>query len=349
MQLIVDGKPFLMRGGEFSNSVYESLDDLFHLGAMLDAYRGAGMSTLLVPISWRSLEPHEGTFSVRMIDALIDECRQRELRVVVLWFGAIENGSVGHAPSWFVNDRDRFFRARYPGGKEVFAISPFCEVARQADIRAFSRLMERIKQKDAGHHTVIMIQPENGTGCQETDEVRDHCPAAEKAWTSPVPNDLMKHLTANDGRLVTWLQQVWQRAGKRASGTCPKVFGAGIDGQKVFMAYFIGRFTGRVAAAGKAIDPLPMFVNDWLGSVDEPGGPIGGHDFQVMDVIRVTNPSVFALAPDIYQDNFKQWLGAFDQKGNPILVQEAQPDARAVQQCWYTYYQHEGCSTRLIS
>ncbi len=54
MQLVVDGKPFLMRGGEFSNSVYESLDDLSHLGAMLDAYRGARMNTLLVPISWRS-------------------------------------------------------------------------------------------------------------------------------------------------------------------------------------------------------------------------------------------------------------------------------------------------------
>lgn len=69
-QLIVEGKPYLMRGGEFSNKVYETPDDLPHLGAMLEAYRGAGINTLLVPISWRSLEPREGAFDYRMIDTL---------------------------------------------------------------------------------------------------------------------------------------------------------------------------------------------------------------------------------------------------------------------------------------
>ena len=341
-QLMVDNKPFLMRGGEFSNNVYEAPKDIQFLEMMLDAYQGYDLNTLLVPISWRSLEPEEGRFDYRMIDNLIEQCRKRDLRVVVLWFGAIKNGGLHYAPRWVLNDRGRFFRAKKPDGKDVYAVSPFCEAAWQFDIRAFTNLMTRIKEKDAGKYTVIMIQPENETGCQEIDETRDHCPLAEKAWTSPVPEDLMKYVTTHDGELIQWLQKVWERNGKRNSGAWPEVFGADTDGQKIFMSYYIGQFIERVATAGKTIHPLPMFINDWLGDVNSPGGPIGGPDFQMMDVFRVTTPSAFALCPDIYQENFKAWLAGYGQKDNPILVPEARSDARAAQQCWYTYFQHDG-------
>lgn len=341
-QLMVDGKPFLMRGGEFANNVFEGPKDIPGLAAMLDAYKSYALNTLLVPVSWRSLEPVEGTFDFRMIDPLIEQCRQRGLRVIVLWFGAIKNGGLHYAPGWVIQDRERFFRAKRPDGKDVYAVSPFCDAAWQADRRAFVKLMERIKEKDAGHYTVIMVQPENETGCQEIDETRDHGPAADQAWNGPVPDDLMKHLVIHDGHLVKWLQKVWTRAGKKPSGTWPGVFGAGPDGQKVFMSYYIGRFIEHVAAAGKGIHPLPMFINDWLGSVESPGGPIGGPEFHVLDIFRVTTPSVAAFAPDIYQDNFKEWVTAFDQQDNPILIPEAHSDARAAQQCWFTFLQHNG-------
>ena len=341
-QLVVNGRPFLMRGGEFANKVYESPQDLPYLEGMLDACKNADFNTVLVPISWRSLEPEEGTFDYRMIDHLVEQCRKRDLRVVVLWFGAIKNGSVGYAPRWFTADRKRFFRAMQPDGRETGAISPFCEAAWKSDRRAFVKLMERIKEKDAGHYTVVMIQPENETGCQQIDKYRDHCPASDRAWQSTVPADLMAYLASHDGSLVPWLQSVWERAGKQASGRWSEVFGAAADGQKVFMSYYIGQFVERVASAGKAVYPLPMFINDWLGSLESPGGPIGGPEYHVMDVFRVTTPTVFACVADIYQPNFKAWVAAFDRKNNPILIPEARFDARAAQQCWYTFLQHDG-------
>lgn len=341
-QLMVDGKPFLMRGGEFANNVYESPKDLPGLEAMLDAYQSYALNTLLVPISWRSLEPQEGNFDYRMIDTLIAQCRQRDLRVVVLWFGAIKNGGLHYAPSWVIKDRQRFFRAQQPDGKDVYAVSPFCEAAWQADRRAFIKLMERIKEKDARDYTVIMIQPENETGCQEIDETRDHSPAADRAWDAAVPDDLMKYLAVHEGRLVEWLQKAWERAGKKPAGTWPQIFGPDKDGQKIFMSYYIGRFIEQVAAAGKSVHPLPMFINDWLGDIDSPGGPIGGPEFHVMDLFRIATPSAFACVPDIYQENFKAWAGAFHQNDNPLLVPEARSDARAAQQCWYVFFQHDG-------
>lgn len=289
-QLIVDGKPFLMLGGELSNNVYESPKDLPFLEMMLDAYKSYDLNTLLVPISWRSLEPKEGTFDYRMIDHLLEQCRKRDLHVVILWFGAIKNGGLHYAPRWVVNDHDRFFRARRPNGREVYAVSPFCEKAWQADIKAFQKLMQRVKEKDSNFRTVIMIQPENETGCQEIDEVRDHSEPANRAWMGNVPNEVTEYMKKHDGKLVAWLQKVWQRNGKKTSGTWPEVFGADVDGQKVFMAYYMAQFVERVASAGKAIYPLPLFVNDWLGSIESPGGPIGGPDYQVMDLCAWRTP-----------------------------------------------------------
>lgn len=249
-----------------------------------------------------------------------------------------------HGAWQFMVDGNPFLMrgGEFANNKDVDAVSPFCEAAWQAGRRAFVKLMERIKDQDAGRYTVIVVQPENETGCQEFDEIRDHCPAADKAWASPVPEDFMKYLAAHDGRLVEWFQKVWARAGKKTSGTRLEVFDAGTDGQKIFMSYYIGRFIEQVASTGKAIHPLLMFVNDWLGDLDAPGGPLGGPVFHVMDSFCVTTTSAVACLPDIYQEHFKAWVTAFDQQENPSLIPEARSDARAAQQCWYTFLEHDG-------
>ena len=107
----------------------------------LAMYNAAGVNTVFIPITWKSLEPAEDEYDYTMIDALIDGCRRHDLKLVVLWFGSIKNGQVGFAPRWFVDDRDRFFRAQMPDGSESFFISPFC----QAAIEAFAHMPPKLK------------------------------------------------------------------------------------------------------------------------------------------------------------------------------------------------------------
>jgi hypothetical protein len=117
--LIVDGEPFLMLGVETTNKRLDDPADLPHLDENFEMYRGAGVNKVLIPVTWKTFEPVEDQYDYTMIDALIDGCRRHDFKLVVLWFGAIKNGQVGFPPRWFVDDRERFFRARNPQGKVI--------------------------------------------------------------------------------------------------------------------------------------------------------------------------------------------------------------------------------------
>jgi hypothetical protein len=342
VQLVVEGKPFLMRGVETTNKLLEDPSDLPYLDENLAMYREAGVNTVLIPIAWYSFEPQEDEYDYTMIDALIQGCRRHDLKLIPLWFGSIKNGAIGYAPKWVRDDRDRLFRAVKPDGSDAFAISPFCRAAIAADREAFALLMRRIRQQDPDGTIVIMVQPENETGCQAMDKTRDHSAPATRAWNAPVPGGLLEYLVERDGRLVDWLQNVWERRGKQTEGTWPEVFGDDLDGQKIFMAYYIARLVEKVASAGRAEYDLPIFANDWLGSLRSPGGPIGGPDFQVMDLWRFAAPTIDIFAPDIYKSDFKDWCAAYHQRGNPLLIPEAKGrQGRSAAQAWYAFCQHD--------
>src|SRR5450432_511699 len=58
-QLIVDGKPFLVLGGELHNSSSSSLDYMQPVWAKLAALN---LNTALSAVSWELIEPEEGKF-----------------------------------------------------------------------------------------------------------------------------------------------------------------------------------------------------------------------------------------------------------------------------------------------
>ena len=180
---------------------------------------------------------------------------------MLLWFASWKNGLSSYPPDWVKKDFERFPRAQRIArrGKSIELLSPFSEANRDADARAFAALMRHVKAVDGRQHTVIMIQVENEVGMHG--DSRDRSPAADKAYAGPVPKELMDYLQQHKDTLIPEFRKVWEAAGFKTSGTWEEVFGKGAATDEIFMAWHFARYVGRVAEAGKAEYPIPMFVN----------------------------------------------------------------------------------------
>ena len=175
---------------------------------------------------------------------------------MLLWFASWKNGQSTYAPDWVKRDFERFPRAQIAAGRSIELLSPFSEANRDADARAFAALMRHVKAVDGRQHTVVMIQVENEIGVPDS---RDRSPVANKAYEGPVPKELMDYLQQHKDALIPEFRQVWEAAGFKTSGTWEEVFGKGAATDEIFMAWNFARYVGRVAEAGKAEYPLPMY------------------------------------------------------------------------------------------
>jgi hypothetical protein len=332
-QFIVDGEPFLMLAGELHNSTASNLAYLEPLWSKLTALH---LNTVIGTVSWELLEPEEGKFDFALVDAQIEAARRHGLRLVLIWFGSWKNASSSYAPLWVKRDAARFpvdqtrtgELARFMGIPVERALSPLGEATAEADAKAFRALMRHIRETDP-RHTVIMMQVENETGM--LGESRDHSPAAEAAWSRPVPAALIDYLVRNKAALLPEVARTWGAHGYRTSGTWAEVFGGDAASDEIFMAWHIGRHVGKVAAAGKAELALPMYVNAWLGPQPgmglpgqyPSGGPVGG----VIDIWRAAAPAIDVFAPDIYVADFAGVCAYYNRAGNPLFIPEARVSA----------------------
>ena len=323
-QMIVDGKPFLLLAGELNNDGATSLEYMKRTWPKLV---GAKLNTVLAGVSWAQIEPQEGKFDFSVLDGVIQGARSHNLRLVPLWFGTWKNGSSSYPPDWVKKDFERFPRAQIAGGESIGVLSPFSDASRDADVRAFAALMRHIKEVDGQQHTVIMIQVENEVGMVK--DSRDRSPAANQAYAGPVPKELMDYLEKHKDTLMPEFRQVWEAAGFKTSGTWEEVFGKGRATDEIFMGWYLARYVGRVAEAGKAEYPLPMYVNAALprtsSIADEAakkqesaktGGyfAMGGPMADVMDIWRAGAPRIDILSPDAYND-FVEFCAKYDRSG----------------------------------
>ena len=69
-QLVVDGNPFLIIGGELGNSSASSIEDIERIFPKLQRM---GLNTILVPAYWDLTEPTEGTFDFSLTDKVIQQ------------------------------------------------------------------------------------------------------------------------------------------------------------------------------------------------------------------------------------------------------------------------------------
>ena len=323
-QLVVDGKPFLVLGGELGNSTSSSREYMKPVWPKLAALN---LNTVLVPIYWELIEPAENRFDFTLIDGLIQEARRHELRIVPLWFGSWKNSMSCYAPAWVKTDQRRFPRAQDATGRGLEILSPFSKENQDVDARAFAAVMRHLREIDGHEHTVIMVQVENEIGM--IPDSRDRSPAAEKLFKQAVPAELMKYLGEHKDTLIPELRGQWAAAGLKTSGSWEEVFGSGPKTDEDFMAWYFARYANEVARRGAAEYKLPMYVNAALIRPGyQPGQyPSAGPLPHLMDVWRAGAPQIDFLAPDIYFQNFAEWARRYRQPGNPLFVPEAAPGA----------------------
>lgn len=330
-QLIVDGKPFLVLSGELGNS---SSSDAEYMRPFWPKLARMNLNTVLMPVYWELLEPEEGKFDFTLIDTLIADARKHNLRIVPLWFATWKNSMSTYVPAWVKRDQKRFPRSLGADGKGIEILSTFSREVMDADAKAFAAFMKHLKETDTAR-TVIMVQVENEIGM--IPDSRDRSPEAERLFAGQVPAELTSYLSRNKDSLIPEFYTVWAKNGFKTSGNWEEIFGKGPFTDEIFMAWYFARFTNRVAEAGKAEYPLPMFVN---AALIRPGympgqyvsaGPLP----HIMDVWRAGGPKIDFLSPDIYFPNVTEWVRKYDRSGNAMFIPEIQMNSlNAVHAMW---------------
>jgi beta-galactosidase GanA len=198
-----------------------------------------------VPIYWEQIEPQENQFTFSLVDTLLLQARQHNKKLVLLWFATYKNGSNHYMPGWMKQDARNYPNIVNAKGDPIDSPSPNTTATMEADTKAFKAVMKHLKATDP-QHTVIMVQLENESGSWGS--VRDYSPHIQKLIDAPVPAELLKPEI-----------QKALHANQATQGSWKQVFGDRAD--EYFQAWSIASFIGRVAAAGKAAYPLPVYVN----------------------------------------------------------------------------------------
>jgi hypothetical protein len=309
--LFVDDAPYLILGAEdLSMGQWTTSPDVWPNIERLNA------NTVEVSIYWEQLEPQQGQYDYTMVDRLVSEARQHHVRLVLLWFGMYYNGHPNYTPDWVKLDPVRYPHALNRTGEPVDSLSPVAPATLDVDSKAFTALMRHLKETDP-QRTVIMVQVENETGIWNT--VRDFSPAAQKLFDAPVPPEILKAMPAQ---------------GASASPTWPQAYGSSAD--EYFNAWAVATYVGKVAAAGKAVYPLPMDANCALRDPLRPGPAgveppnsgryqSGGPTDNVIPIWKAAAPAIDILAPDIYRGDpasYVKDLELYHRPDNPLYVAE---------------------------
>ena len=308
-RLMVDGKPFVMLGGQVGN--FSAFPEIMERS--WSRFKAMNLNTVEYPVYWNVIEPEEGKFDFRGFDQILRGVRSQGLRADLLWFGTWKNGAMDWTPDWVKSDPKRFPRVLDSGGKPIRSLSPMSQSNLEADRKAYSATIRHLREIDEADRTVIMVQVENEPG--SLGSVRDFSPESNRLFAGLAPAQLVSAL-------------------KKKPGTWKEVFGRIAD--EAFNAYYLSHYIDQVASAGKQIYPLPTYVNVWNGGYgtndnfekfDRPGEtyPSGGAVSHMLDLWKANAPNIDMIASDIYHQNpitYLKILNDYTRPDNPLLVVE---------------------------
>src|ERR1035437_2145193 len=303
--LMVDSAPYLMLGAQTHNSsAWPAM-----LPKVWPAMELLHVNTVETPVYWEQFEPRQGQYDHSVIDALLAGARQHHVRLVLLWFGTWKNGSQHYMPEWMKLAPERYPHLIDKNGKAADSPSPFAAASLEADKTAFVAFLRYLKEADA-QRTVIMVQVENEAGTWGS--VRDYSPAAQKLFDAPVPAEVLAAMQV-----------------KPASPGANRQEALGPEAEINFHAWAVAKYVGHVAAAGKAVYPLPLYANAALRDPLKPGAPgsyeSGGPTDNVIPIWKVAAPAIDIVAPDIYQNDpaaYLKVLELYHRDDNALFVPE---------------------------
>lgn len=233
-------------------------------------------------------------------------------------------------------------------------MSPVHGATLEADIAAFKAFISHLKDVDASHSTVILVQVENEVGT--LGDSRDYSDEASRIFNKPVPtaftdflhddwNVLHPDFKANLSGIKTLPTIPYKE-----TVSWPGLFGEGTCTDEMFMAYHYANYLENVAAAGKAIYPIPMFANFWLnyheddqaqqypvlaGGGNSPGDyPSGGAVSTVLDIWMRFAPSLDFLSPDTYLNDYHRICTTYRHRSQPLFIPEQRRDEHGARRTW---------------
>ncbi|MGC2162501.1 MAG: DUF5597 domain-containing protein [Silvibacterium sp.] len=298
--LFVDGAPYLMLGAQVNNSsAWPAM-----LPKVWPAIETLHANTVEMPIYWEQFEPRPGVYDDSVMRTLLTQARAHRVHLVLLWFGTWKNGSGHYTPEWIKRNEELYPHMVNKEGRKVDSLSAIAPATLAADTKAFSALMSRLKVDDP-EHTVLMVQVENEAGTWGS--VRDYSPAAQRLFEGPVPAALVQALRKEPG---TWAQ----------------VFGS--DADESFQAYSVASYINKVAEAGKAVYPLPMYVN--VATRDPFHAIVGTYESgnatdNMIPIWKATAKAIDVFGPDLYTPGYAVYtklLDIYHRPDNAMFVPE---------------------------
>jgi hypothetical protein len=230
-------------------------------------------NTVEAPVYRETIEEQPGVHDPSNVDAVVQQARAHPFHLVLLWFGSWKT-CCSYTPEWTMSDPKKYPRIMTRSSDPTSERSLYSAENLNAEKKAFSSLLEHIKATDDAEQTVIMIQEQNEAGALNA--VRDSSSESKKLFDGQVPDCLVRAMHKRPER--------WQEA-------------FGKDVEEPFLPEGISRFINEFAKAGKAVYPLPTYVNAWLGTPDgqmRPGfdSPSGGPAFNVFDIWKAVAPEI---------------------------------------------------------